>query len=166
MIRLITPIDIDKINKPSNLQDYINDPYCVGFCTQDCEKYILINFNPFFNYWKIDFLSFEIDSRHKVKLFFQMLKYISEYAEERDFFQFLIYLKVKDYTNYNYFFEKYIGKYEVAIDELVKANERPVTTAYWQWLFDGQLKEHDTIIAHHFLRSTHRTKIRGLIECL
>jgi hypothetical protein len=78
-------------------------------------------------------------------------------AERLNYYEYYRVIEASKYKAFNnYAISKLRHRYELVLDELVPAHERPMTSLSWDWLFEGSAKDIDTAIVKGILKQEFR----------
>ena len=78
-------------------------------------------------------------------------------AERLNYYEYYRVIEATKYKAFNkYAISKLRHRYELVLDELVPAHEKPMTSLSWDWLFEGNAKEVDCAIVKGVLKQEFR----------
>lgn len=149
----------------SNFTQWLDDPYSQTMVYEDDEGLVravlFAKFNIYINAWKIDLILSDLKSFSGGKITAMLISKMIDYAESRGFYHYY-YVRAFDKLMMDKSWDrddsgKFLwSRYEKGVDEIVKANCRPVCGVYWDWLFSSKCKPVDTAVVHRFLPDQYR----------
>lgn len=78
-------------------------------------------------------------------------------AERLNYYEYYRVIEAAKYKAFDkYAISKLRYRYELVLDELVPAHEKPMTSLAWDWLFEGNAKDIDTVIVKGILKQEFR----------
>jgi hypothetical protein len=78
-------------------------------------------------------------------------------AERLNYYEYYRVIESSKYKAFNkYAISELRHRYELVLDELVPAHEKPMTSLSWDWLFEGNSKDVDTVIVKGILKQEFR----------
>jgi len=149
----------------ANYTQWLDDPYAktLVYETDDgvVHAAIFARFNIYINAWKIELILSDLKSYAGGKTTARLISEMIKYAESRGFYHYY-YVRALDKLMMDKSWDKrdsdkfLWSRYQKGVDEVVKANCRPTTGVYWDWLFNSKCKPVDTAVVHRFLPDQYR----------
>lgn len=124
----------------------------IGFFDDGLKGFILFHLNDSINAWTVGRLVGSLVAMSNLFL------YATNLANESGFYQLFTVMAANKSSRIEKIIKERLNiPYEAAIDEKVRAKERPLTNVYWDWLFMNTVREQDVVITHYWLPQIYRS---------